>query len=71
MTRLEQVLSKLIKNRIFKCKEEWLQQKEYQVYEELRKQNLARRTKETIDNETWYFYKCTTKAEKLYQKIKK
>lgn len=69
--RLEQVLKALITNRSFKCKEEWLDQEEYKVYEQLRKQSLARRTKEVVDGVTWCVYKCTTKAEKLYQKIKK
>lgn len=65
------VLEKLVKNRNFKCKEEWLEQPEYKIYEELRKQKLCTRKKETIEGTTWYVYSVNSKAEKLYQKLKK
>ena len=71
MSKMIFVLEKLIKSRNFKCKEEWLQQEEYKIYEELRKQKLCTRKKDTIDGVTWYIYSITTKAEKLYQKLKK
>lgn len=69
--RMVTVLGALVKNRSFKCKEEWLELPEYKVYEELRKQNLVTRTKLRNTDGTWYIYKCTTNAEKLFQKINK
>lgn len=69
--RMATVLGALIKNRSFRCKEEWLELPEYKVYEELRKQNLVTRVKLRNTDGTWYIYKCTTNAEKLFQKINK
>lgn len=64
------VLQELVKNRKFKCKdsEDWKDQ--YELYENLRKGGLVRRTKEKIDGENWFVYTCTSKAEQTYQKIK-
>lgn len=70
MRKIEVVLEKLVKNRNFECKEEWLNSEEFSVYEELRKQGLVRRKKDIRDNVIWYIYSVTTKAEKLYHKVK-
>lgn len=70
MRKIEVVLEKLVKSRNFECKEEWLNSEEFTVYEDLRKQGLVRRKKDIRDNVVWYVYSITTKAEKLYQKVK-
>ncbi len=71
MSKMVFVLEKLVKNRNFKCKVEWLEQPEYKIYEELRKQKLCTRKKEIVGAETWYIYSVNNKAEKLYQKMKR